>query len=220
MRRRARALGVTVNYWRAFTDAALTMLLLLVLFIFVQFLANSRVLGRLLVEVRQRQVAAELEQALGDKRDRMTIVTDGNLQRLRFSDAILFDSGEAELKPTGREVLGLVAAPLIARAEWVSEIQIEGHTDPLAIRGRFKSNWELSSARATSVVTFLQSEGGIDPERHPLSATGRSQYVPVVPAQQSPPNRSPGELESLKKLYEPNRRVEIVLFYSERDLQW
>jgi chemotaxis protein MotB len=76
---------------------------------------------------------------------------------------------------------------------------VVGHTDNVPITGGlqkvFASNWELSAARATTVVRFLQ-EAGIAPER--LIATGRAEYAPVAP------NDTP---EGRQK----NRRIEITL---------
>jgi chemotaxis protein MotB len=80
------------------------------------------------------------------------------------------------------------------------DIVVEGHTDdvPLsaALRKRFPSNWELSTARASAVVRFFQQEGGIQPKR--LAARGYSYYRPVVP-------------NDTEKGRQQNRRIEIIL---------
>ena len=211
--RKSRAICVSVNYWSAFADATMAMLLLLIFFIFVQFLANSRVLARLMIESRQQEMAVALKSSLGEDAGYMTIVVDGNLQRLRFSDAILFDVGDDTLKEGGKRVLRKVAEQLLMHHDWVSEIQIEGHTDNQPIvRSRFPSNWELSSARATSVVRFFQDSVMLNPARYPLSATGRSEYVPV----EAP--RADDDPTTVEKVHRKNRRVEIILIYSEKDM--
>jgi chemotaxis protein MotB len=95
-------------------------------------------------------------------------------------EEILFDSGRADIKPAGLKVLGRVGDILKDVAD--KEIRVEGHTDNVPIssrlREKFPSNWELSSARANSVVHYLQETVGIEGER--LSACGFSQYRPIA----------------------------------------
>lgn len=132
-------------------------------------------------------------------------VQKGQLQVRRYKDMLtvdvaeqlFFDSGRAALKETGKEVLKKVADAL--RSYEDKAIRVVGHTDNVPItkglQKVFPSNWELSVARATTVVRFLQ-DAGIEPER--LLATGRAEYAPVAP------NDSP---EGRQK----NRRIEITL---------
>jgi chemotaxis protein MotB len=115
-------------------------------------------------------------------------VEKGQLQIRRYKDMLtvdvaeqlFFDSGKAALKDGGKAVLKEVAAAMQAYDE--KAIRVVGHTDDVPIakawRNVFPSNWELSAARATTVVRFLQ-EAGIEPGR--LIATGRAQYDPVAP---------------------------------------
>ena len=114
-----------------------------------------------------------------------------------IAEQLFFDSGRATLKDTGKEVLKKVADAIKSYDD--KAIRIVGHTDNVPISGNlqkvFPSNWELSAARATTVVRFLQ-DTGIPPER--LVATGRAEYAPVAP------NDSP---EGRQK----NRRIEITL---------
>ena len=95
-------------------------------------------------------------------------------------DRILFDSGEAELKPGGSEVLRKVAAILMQHP--TLKVHVIGHTDDVPIRAaarkRFPSNWELSTARATAAVRFLTEQAGIDPRR--LGAVGYGEFRPVA----------------------------------------
>jgi len=94
-------------------------------------------------------------------------------------DKILFDSGKAELKPEGIKVLQQIGDILKAAAD--KDIQVEGHTDNVPISGalahKFPSNWELSTARANTVLHFLQDKATISGER--LSAVGYGEYRPV-----------------------------------------
>lgn len=95
-------------------------------------------------------------------------------------DRILFDSGKADIKPAGVEVLKRVGDILKEVAD--KNILVEGHTDNVPISPRlqqtFPSNWELSTARATTVVRFLQDRIGIPGER--LTACGFGPHSPVA----------------------------------------
>ena len=117
-----------------------------------------------------------------------------------FDDQVFFDLGRAELRPEGRDLLRRLA-PILAAVP--GTILVEGHTDDLPIRsGRFPTNWELSTARATTVVRFLAEQGGIDPRR--LAAAGYGEWRPRYP-NTSAANRA------------RNRRVEIVLLRQSLD---
>ncbi len=121
-----------------------------------------------------------------------------NMLTVDVADRIFFASGSAEIKESGKEVLKKVGKALAQYPDKV--IRVVGHTDnvPLtkAHQKRFPTNWELSVARATHVVRFLQDECKIDPER--LVAAGRGPYQPVAS------NATP---ESRQR----NRRIEIML---------
>ena len=95
-------------------------------------------------------------------------------------DRVLFDSGEAELKPEGAAVLDKVAAVLAQHPS--IKIHVIGHTDNVPIRSsarsRFASNWELSTARAIAAVRYLSEKAGVDPRR--LGAVGYGEFRPVA----------------------------------------
>ena len=117
--------------------------------------------------------------------------------RFVFQSEVLFGSGSAQVADAGKEKLAQFAATLReitpripGNINWI--LQVEGHTDTVPIYNeQFRSNWELSAARAISVVKFLV-EQGVPAER--LSATGYGEYQPI----------SPGDLER-------NRRIEMKL---------
>jgi len=117
---------------------------------------------------------------------------------VNLESKVLFDSGKADLKGSGIEVLRKVGAQL-AKIEG-KRIQIEGHTDNDPIGGKLKekfpTNWELSASRALAVVHFLQSEVGIDAQR--LSGAGYGEYQPAA-------------LNDTAEGKAVNRRIEIVL---------
>ncbi|ADG06859.1 OmpA family protein [Kyrpidia tusciae] len=94
---------------------------------------------------------------------------------ISLRDVILFDTGKADLKPEARKLLdGLL--PFLAQVG--NPLEIEGHTDNRPIHtAQFPSNWELSTARALTVLEYLQAKG-IDPKR--LSATGYGEWRPVA----------------------------------------
>ena len=95
-------------------------------------------------------------------------------------DRVMFDSGEADLKPDGQAVMLKIAAFLAQHPEL--KIHVIGHTDNMPIRGnarlRFPTNWELSTARAVAAVRFLTERAGVDPRR--LGAVGYGEYRPVA----------------------------------------
>ena len=95
-------------------------------------------------------------------------------------DRILFNSGEAELKPEGEKVLQKIATVL---AEFPKrQIHVIGHTDNVPIRassrGRFASNWELSTGRATAAVRYLCEKANVDPRR--IGAVGYGEFHPIA----------------------------------------
>ena len=107
--------------------------------------------------------------------------------RFVFSSEVLFGPAEARLSPEGAaeiaKVAGLlqdVAGDIPEGIDWV--LQVDGHTDdqPLSGFGEFADNWELSQARALSVVRYMTDVLGLPPDR--LSANGFGQYQPVNPA--------------------------------------
>lgn len=113
--------------------------------------------------------------------------------QITLRDVVLFDTGQAEIKPQAVNVLqGLV--PFLKTVD--NNIVIEGYTDNVPIStGQYPSNWELSAARAIGVVRFLASEQ-VNPDR--LSGVGYGEYHPVV-ANDSDAHRA------------ENRRVNIVI---------
>lgn len=110
------------------------------------------------------------------------------------SDQVLFEPGSAVLRPEGRRVLDGLAGALKALP---NPVAIEGHTDSVPIsNARFPSNWELSTARATSVLQYFVGEYDFPPTR--LTASGYGEHRPVAD-NASPSGRS------------QNRRVDIAV---------
>jgi chemotaxis protein MotB len=137
-----------------------------------------------------------LRAILGNRPD-VRIVGD----RFVFQSEVFFDTGQALLLPEGRAELDKLATALIdldkqipAEIAWV--LRVDGHTDVRPINSpQFKSNWELSSARAISVVQYLVSLG-VPAQR--LVAAGFAEFQPLDP-------------EKTEEAYKRNRRIELKL---------
>jgi chemotaxis protein MotB len=120
---------------------------------------------------------------------------------VKMSDKILFDPGKDKIKKEGKDALLQVTNILASIPD--RAFQVAGHTDNVPIRRRrFKSNWELSAARAVNVVKFMAANG-MDSKR--LSASGYSEYDPV----------GDNTTDDGKAL---NRRIEITLMPNLDDL--
>ena len=133
---------------------------------------------------------------LGNRPD-IRIVGD----RFVFQSEVLFQPGSAELGPEARQELNLlgsalrdIAAKIPAEIPWV--LRVDGHTDVRSINSpQFKNNWELSVARAISVVQYLISKG-VSPQR--LVAAGFGEFQPIDP-------------DKTEEAFGRNRRIELKL---------
>jgi len=150
---------------------------------------------------RLTRTQEELSKSLQDEISKGNITIQQVRDRLTINmvDRVLFDSGQAQVKPAGVKVLQQVGDVLKTVTD--KQIRIEGHTDNVPIssklQDRFKTNWELSTARATTVVRYLIDQGGVD--RQYLSAVGYADTHPIA-SNDSDEGRS------------SNRRIEIVLY--------
>jgi chemotaxis protein MotB len=137
-----------------------------------------------------------LRQILGDRPD-IRVVGD----RFVFQSEVLFDPGMAELEPGARQKLEPVVSALRQISSGIPDsinwiLEVDGHTDPRPIAtAQFRSNWELSTARAVSVVKFLIDQG--IPAGH-LAAAGFGEWQPL-------------EKGNSDDAYRKNRRIELRL---------
>lgn len=132
---------------------------------------------------------------LGFNPDELSVEIKNGKVYVSMSDKLLFKSGSAAVEDKGREALKLLADVLNKNTD--IDILIEGHTDNVPIKTAvFKDNWDLSVARATSIVRILTLEHRIAPTR--LTASGKGEYFPRAD------NATP---EGRAK----NRRTEIIL---------
>ncbi|WP_432564114.1 OmpA/MotB family protein [Kineococcus sp. SYSU DK003] len=144
-----------------------------------------------------REIEKQINDALTakDQQDQVTyrITSDGLVVGL-VADNVFFANASAEVETTGREVLDTIA-PILAQLD--NDIAVQGHTNNLPLTGnsRYRDNWDLSAARATTVVQrFLAA--GIAPVR--LSSTGYADSRPLYPAEDP-------------KALTGNRRVDLVV---------
>jgi chemotaxis protein MotB len=150
---------------------------------------------------RLTRTQEELSKSLQDEISKGNITIQQVRDRLTINmvDRVLFDSGKAQVKPAGVKVLKQVGDVINKISD--KQIRIEGHTDNVPIssklQDRFKTNWELSTARATTVVRYLIDQGGVD--RQYLSAVGYADTHPLA-SNDTEEGRS------------SNRRIEIVLY--------
>jgi chemotaxis protein MotB len=139
----------------------------------------------------------KLREILGNRPD-IRVVGD----RFVFQSELFFDSGNATLRPEGTAELDKIASALLdlqkqipPEINWV--LRVDGHTDTrqLGATSQFKSNWELSSARAISVVQYLISKG-VPPQR--LVAAGFGEFQPI-------------DSGTTDEAFSHNRRIELKL---------
>jgi chemotaxis protein MotB len=145
--------------------------------------------------VAQMRATQEAQKGMVQRLTKLASV-DVQAQRINIHlpNALLFESGRADLKDSAKQLLKLISPDLMA---FKGDIVVEGHTDnlPVGAGSKYKSNWELSVARAFSVIQCM-TENGVDPQH--LSARGYGSYRPRAP------NDTPEQRAE-------NRRIEVVL---------
>lgn len=146
-------------------------------------------------KLQQERALRETQSTMLQRLDRLaSIEVQAERIDIHLPDSLLFEGGKAELRTAAKLLLADIVPEI---KKFSGEMIVEGHTDdvPLGPRARYKTNWELSVARAFSVIKFLEEEG-VDPGR--MSARGYGEFRPRVP-NISPENRA------------ENRRIEIIL---------
>jgi len=148
----------------------------------------------------QKDILSKLKNSISDalmkyKTDQLSVsIKDGSVY-VSLQEKLLFKSGSDVVDPVGVAALKSLAAILNDTKD--INVLIEGHTDNVPIKTRlFKDNWDLSTARATSIVRILTKDNGFDPKR--ISASGRADFRPVKPN-----DTVEGRAE--------NRRTEVIL---------
>ena len=145
------------------------------------------------------QMIQEITQAFHDLENRKDIRVVGD--RFVFESEVLFPSGSATLTPEGMSAMDQIAEAILELQKEIPKdidwaLQINGHTDARPISNpQYPSNWELSTARAASVVKYLVSRG-VPPDR--LVAAGYGEFQPV-------------DTGNTEEAYQRNRRIELKL---------
>ena len=148
---------------------------------------------------QQKKATQEIRKKMADalvgfNSNELTVAVKNGKVYVSLQENLLFPSGSAVVNPKGKEALGKLAEVLNMNPDIT--VDIEGHTDSIPIRGKYKDNWDLSTARANSIVRILTTDYQVDPVR--VIASGHSQYDPVQ-------SNSTPEGRAL------NRRTEIIL---------
>ncbi len=148
---------------------------------------------------QQKKATQEIRKKMSDalvgfNSNELTVAIKNGKVYVSLSENLLFPSGSAVVNPKGKDALSKLADVLNVNPDIT--VNIEGHTDSIPIRGRYKDNWDLSTARATSIVRILTIDYKVDPMR--VIASGHSQYDPVQ-SNSTPDGRA------------LNRRTEIIL---------
>lgn len=148
---------------------------------------------------QQKAASAELKNKMTEalkgfsSNDLSVYQKDGKVY-VSLSENLLFPSGSAVVNPKGVDALSKLAAVLNLNNEVA--VDIEGHTDSIPIRGKYADNWDLSTARANSIVRILVNNYKVDPKR--VISSGHSYYDPIA---------SNATADGRAK----NRRTEIIL---------
>lgn len=216
------------NFWPSFTDLMLSLVLVVLIILFVisrMISAGTENLDK--ARKSQQEITTQIQSKINTKY-KIAVISDRNnqvknekadiyiidkldRQTITFSDKVLFDSGESDLKKEGYEVLNIVGPVIANNLKNISEIQIQGHADTVDTDDY---NLALASSRAMAVYKFLQVAVGINPADYLMSASSFGKYKPV--------GREAGQefdIDRLKAanatddLKAQNRRIEIVLFY-------
>ena len=148
----------------------------------------------------QRDVMTNLKNSIAGalmnyKADELTVyIKDGSVY-VSLAEKLLFKSGSDLVNSKGKEALKSLANVINSTKD--INVLIEGHTDNVPIKtSQFEDNWDLSAARATSIVRILTKDYGFDPNR--ITASGKGEYHPVT-TNDTPEGRA------------GNRRTEIIL---------
>jgi len=155
----------------------------------------------------QQDIMINLKNSLSDalmnyKTDELSLyIKNGNVY-VSMQEKLLFKSGSDLVDPKGKEALKTLAM-VINNTKDIS-VMIEGHTDNVSIKNKFfKDNWDLSTARATSILRILSTDFGFDPTR--ITASGKGMYHPV-------------KTNDTEEGRSANRRTEIILSPNLNDI--
>ncbi len=130
----------------------------------------------------KRSIQTELRKKLGEAREDLKVCMEKkeDLLKIKITDAIKFEFGHASLTRSGKEAIDSIWEVLQRHSG--RRVLIEGHTDDVSIDENYthiyRSNWELSAARANAVLRYLIEKHGADPDR--LTVSGYGEYQPMA----------------------------------------
>ena len=147
----------------------------------------------------QKQKSEEIRKKMADalsgfNSNELTVTQKNGKVYVSLQENLLFPSGSAVVSDKGVDALSKLAAVLNLNPD--IQIDVEGHTDSIPIKIKFQDNWDLSTARANSIVRILVNKYNVSPLN--VIASGHSQYDPVAP-NSTPEGRA------------QNRRTDIIL---------
>ena len=215
----ARRRSQSVNVWPVFTDAMLAFALVMVLMVTYQvarFIELDDEEEEPWIEMREEE-QAQIDERIEELRRQgydIELTRDGIIQNLQFGSDVTFESGNDALSDLGADLMQQIAQEITGqtggeRLETLTEVQVQGHTDNVPISGAFRSNWELSTARATRVIESL-IDGGLDPTELDMSASGYGEFRPR--------NCPSGDIEACNETAAEraeNRRLEMRLVFTD-----
>ena len=215
------------NFWPAFTDIMLSLVLILIVIIFIfAAVINAGAINLNHVEKNQVELVNTISEACKNDYKVSTdpnsnadiiIVSDLDRQKITFSEHVLFATDQYFVKDIGQRALYIVGNALKDKIGDIREIQIQGHADIGQTRSYPQfGNMELASYRALAVFSFLQNNIGIDPAEHMMSATSFGEFKPVARPDESSYTRE--QLLKDNENYEMknrNRRIELLIFYKK-----
>ncbi|XWN37151.1 MAG: OmpA family protein [Balneola sp.] len=158
------------------------------------------------VQTPLAEVKKDLDEKLADEREagQVDITLDREGIKLFFNSSSFYNSGEANLLPTGQQIIDKVTQAMNDLGYYKFKVDVEGHTDNVPINTPvYPSNWELSVARASGVVKYFIQED-IEPER--IKASGYADTKPIVPHVDEAGN----DIVENRAL---NRRIVIRIYY-------
>ena len=206
---RLATIDTTITFWPSFVDILMSFLMVLLLSYFLRAVVTEPDQpdppDHQAQTIRERQALfEEVFRREFSNQPGIAIKPGLNMIQITFSDAILFDRGQYVLSSSAKPVLDRCAKVFRSAAEAeYQQIQVEGHTDSLAITGAAdypRDNWDLSVARAVSVTKYLIERTRLSDKL--FSANGYSEFQPL-----------PGLPNDPKYGQPKNRRIEIRIFF-------
>ena len=193
-----------VNYWPALVDLMASVITILVLVNVLQFVMVDDAEAARAREAQLRLLDAFRAQ-FSDAAEAIDFQLHPNLLQISFSQNLLFPSGGFQIGSKGRQIVEKAARVLVGSRVDYDQIQVEGHTDPDPVRQRDagdypRDNWELSSARALSVLDVLLKA------KIPATQLSATAYADTRPVQNASKDRS--------------RRIELRVLFVTPDAQW